>query len=73
MFYILDFYEKIAVANLYYPNLFSYQISYRTTNPKDFCDVLENANTLTVLESDFYGAGKKIRKGNSLLLNAQFQ
>ena len=53
--------------------LFSYQISYRTTNPKDFCDVLENANTLTVLESDFYGAGKKIRKGNSLLLNAQFQ
>jgi len=53
--------------------LFTYQISHKTTSPTDFCDVLHNAATLTVLESDFFGAGKKIRTGNSFLLDAQFK
>lgn len=53
--------------------LFSYQISQETTHRKNFCDVLQNVATLTVLESDFFGAGKKIRQGNSLLLDAKFQ
>lgn len=53
--------------------LFSYQISYKTTNPKDFCDVLSNATTLSVLEADFFGSGKMIRSGNSILLDAKFQ
>ena len=53
--------------------LFSYQISHKTTNPKDFCDALQNAVTLTVLEADFFGVGKKIRTGNSILLDATFQ
>ena len=53
--------------------LFSYQISYKTTNPKDFCDVLSNATTLSVLETDFFGSGKMIRSGNSILLDAKFQ
>ena len=53
--------------------LFSYQISHNTTNPRDFCDALQNAGTLTVLEADFFGVGKKIRTGNSILLEATFQ
>lgn len=53
--------------------LFSYQISYKTTNPKDFCDVLSNATILSVLEADFFGSGKMIRSGNSILLDAKFQ
>ena len=53
--------------------LFSYQISHKTTNPRDFCDALQNAGTLTVLEADFFGVGKKIRTGNSILLEATFQ
>lgn len=52
--------------------LFYYQISHRTTNPKDFCDVLQNATNLSVIEADFFGAGKKIRPGSSLLLDAKF-
>lgn len=52
--------------------LFTYQISHKTTNPKDFCDVLQNALSLSVIESDFFGSGKKIRPGNSLLLDAKF-
>ena len=51
---------------------FTYQISYKTTNTKDFCDVLQNALTLSVIESDFFGSGKKIRPGSSLLLDAKF-
>lgn len=51
---------------------FSYQISHNTTSPNDFCDVLNNAATLAVIESDFFGSGKKIRKGSSSLLEASF-
>ncbi|WP_334125084.1 ABC transporter ATP-binding protein [Empedobacter brevis] len=51
---------------------FTYQISYKTTNPKDFCDVLINAKTISVIESDFFNSGKKIRSGSSLLLDANF-
>lgn len=51
---------------------FTYQISYKTTNPKDFCDVLINAKTISVIESDFFNSGKKIRPGSSLLLDANF-
>ncbi len=51
---------------------FTYQISHKTTNPKDFCDVLQNASSLTVIEADFFGSGKKIRPGSSLLLDAKF-
>lgn len=51
---------------------FTYQISHKTTNPKDFCDVLINAKTITVIESDFFHSGKKIRPGSSLLLDAKF-
>ncbi|MFV0196557.1 polysaccharide ABC transporter ATP-binding protein [Empedobacter falsenii] len=51
---------------------FTYQISYKTTNPKDFCDVLVNAKTISVIEADFFNSGKKIRPGSSLLLDANF-
>ncbi|QIG90178.1 ABC transporter ATP-binding protein [Chryseobacterium sp. POL2] len=51
---------------------FSYQISHKTTSPKDFCDVLVNAKVLSVIESDFFNSGRKIRPGNSLLLDANF-
>ncbi len=49
---------------------FTYQISHQTTNEKDFCDVLINATNITVLASDFFNSGKKIRSGSSLLLKA---
>lgn len=53
--------------------LFSYQISHKTTHPKDFCDVLQNAASITVLHSDFFANGIKIRAGASLLLDATFR
>ncbi len=53
--------------------LFTYQISHNTTKHSDFCDVLHNAGSLTVVESDFFHSGKKIRAGSSLLLNANFK
>ena len=52
--------------------LFTYQISHKSTHQKDFCDALQNAISLSVIESDFFGAGKKIRPGSSLLLDAKF-
>ena len=53
--------------------LFSYQISHKTTSPNDFCDTLHNAASMTVVESDFFSAGRKIRPGSSLLLDAHFR
>ncbi|WP_394341099.1 hypothetical protein [Kaistella carnis] len=52
---------------------FTYQISHKTTSPKDFCDVLHNAASITVIESDFFNVGRKIRPGSSLLLDASFK
>ncbi|GAA4076463.1 hypothetical protein GCM10022389_22840 [Flavobacterium cheonanense] len=51
---------------------FNYQVSYKSTAPKDFCDVLQNALSLTVLESNFFNPEKKIRLGHSSLIKANF-
>ncbi len=55
--------------NNYY---FNYQISYQSTAPQDFCDVLQNAVTLTVLDTHFFTDDKKIRPGHSSLMKANF-
>jgi len=51
---------------------FNYQVSYETTAPEDFCDVLQNAISLTVLDTNFFSPSKKIRSGHSSLINANF-
>lgn len=53
---------------------FSYQISYRSTAPEDFCDVLNNSTSLTVIESDFFSSVRRLRPYTSLLiLKANFR
>ncbi len=52
---------------------FNYQISYKSTAPKDFCDVLHNALSLTVLDSCFFDSNKNIRSGHSTLIQACFK
>jgi lipopolysaccharide transport system ATP-binding protein len=52
---------------------FGYQISYRDTAPQSFCDVLRSACSINVLASDFFGSGRNIRQGTSLLLKADFK
>jgi len=56
------------------PNNYSlnYQISYKTTAPQDFCDVLQNAVSLTVLDTNFFNPDIKIRSGHSSLMQANF-
>ena len=51
---------------------FNYQISYKTTAPEDFCDVLQSAVIITVLDTNFFTPDKKIRSGHSSLLLAKF-
>jgi lipopolysaccharide transport system ATP-binding protein len=51
---------------------FNYQISLKSTAPEDFCDLLQNALTLTILESNFFNPEKKIRLGHSSLMKANF-
>lgn len=52
---------------------FSYQVSYKSTAPEDFCDVLLNALTLTVLNKDYFKPNKNIRSGYSSLIDANFK
>ena len=51
---------------------FNYQISYQTTASNDFCDVLQNAGEITVLETGFFIPSKTVRSGHSTLLKAKF-
>lgn len=51
---------------------FNYQISYQTTGPQDFCDVLQNAVSLTVIDTNFFHPEKRIRQGHSSLMRATF-
>lgn len=56
------------------PNIYNlnFQISIGSTAPRDFCDVLTNALSVEVLQSDFFNANKKIRSGFSSLIKARF-
>jgi lipopolysaccharide transport system ATP-binding protein len=51
---------------------FNYQISYRDTAPESFCDVLEKALVLTVMDTDFFKQGINVRPAHSALLKAKF-
>jgi lipopolysaccharide transport system ATP-binding protein len=51
---------------------FNYQISYGSTSPEDFCDVLQNASSLTILDTNFFNSNRKIRSGHSSLMKANF-
>jgi lipopolysaccharide transport system ATP-binding protein len=46
--------------------------SYKTSEPKDFCDVIEDAATINILSSDFWGVGKNIRNGLSAIAPSRF-
>jgi len=51
----------------------NYLVSYKTTAPENFCDVLEKAITLNVIDTDFFKPGKNVRQAHSTLMNATFK
>lgn len=69
-----------GVFTLEIPNLnlrpnsynFNYQISYKSTSPNDFCDVLTNALSITIIDTDFFIPNKNVRSGYNSLINAKF-
>jgi lipopolysaccharide transport system ATP-binding protein len=52
---------------------FGYQISYKSTAPQDFCDVLKNVRPLTVLNKSFFKENNQIRTGSEALIYAEFE
>lgn len=46
--------------------------AYKTTAPQNFCDVIENAASINVLSTDFWGVGKKIRDEHSTVASSKF-
>ncbi len=69
-----------GVFTLEIPNLnlrpnsynFNYQISYKSTSPNDFCDVLTNALSITIIDTDFFIPNKNVRSGYNSLIKAKF-
>ena len=59
------------------PNVYSlrYLICHNTTNQSDFCDLLENAVQITVLNDSFFGGSYLLRenRGYSPVLSAVFK
>ncbi len=43
--------------------------SYQTTDPKDFCDVIDSAIMISILPIDFWVSGKMIRARNTAFFN----
>ncbi|MGN6531723.1 MAG: ABC transporter ATP-binding protein [Ginsengibacter sp.] len=46
--------------------------TYETTAVSDFCDVIEDAATITVLANDFWNTGKVIRSRNTAFFNGMY-
>ena len=46
--------------------------SYKTTQSSDFCDVVEDATSFTVLSSDYWGVGKTIRNELAAVTPSKF-
>jgi lipopolysaccharide transport system ATP-binding protein len=46
--------------------------SYGSTSPSDFCDVIDNAITITILPIDFWVPGKIIRSRNTAFFNGTY-
>jgi len=52
---------------------FNVQLSFGSTSLNDITDIILTAAQLTVIDSDFYAKGKKIRPGYRALLDADFR
>jgi len=46
--------------------------SYKTTAFSDFCDVIEDATSINIISSDFWGAGRNIRNELSAVTPARY-
>jgi lipopolysaccharide transport system ATP-binding protein len=46
--------------------------SYKTTAFSDFCDVIEDATSINIMSSDFFGGGKNIRNELSAVTPSKF-
>ncbi|UEG49474.1 ABC transporter ATP-binding protein [Ferruginibacter lapsinanis] len=46
--------------------------SHKTTAPTDFCDVIEDAGSINILSSDFWGVGRNVRNELSAVTPSKF-